>query len=49
MAHDEHRLPETSLELRSPETRPYFLWWTTNTVGEFKQFLSDSDPERRAY
>jgi hypothetical protein len=46
---DEHRLPETSAELRSPDTRPYFLWWTTHTVGEFKELLSDSDPERRAY
>jgi hypothetical protein len=30
-------------------TRPYFLWWTAETVGGFRSRLQESDPEVRAY
>jgi hypothetical protein len=29
--------------------RPYFLWWTDVTLGEFVERLEDPDPDRRAY
>ena len=42
-------LPPTSESLRDDATRPYFLWWTEATVGDLKDRLASSDPERRAY
>jgi hypothetical protein len=42
-------LPPTSPALRDPASRPYFLWWTDATVGDFRRHLRDPDPERKAY
>src|SRR5262245_6674189 len=42
-------LPPTSPSLENPSTRPYFLWWTDVTVGEFREHLRDADVDRRAY
>lgn len=42
-------LPPTSSELMLDDTRPYFLWWTEVTVGEFRQLLASSPTETRAY
>jgi hypothetical protein len=42
-------LPPTSEALRLPETKPYFLWWTDVTVGEFKEHLEKASPAQRAY
>ncbi len=42
-------LPPTSPELCEEDARPYFLWWTDVTVGEFRQLLRSSDVEERAY
>ena len=42
-------IPPTSSELRHPATRPYFLWWTNATVGDFRIHLQDPNPRRRAY
>jgi len=42
-------LPPTSSALTDPAHRPYFLWWTTATVGDLRARLSDRDPEVRAY
>jgi hypothetical protein len=46
---DELRLPPTSADLHSAEVRPYFLWWTELTVGQFEQLLEHPDLEARAY
>jgi hypothetical protein len=43
------RLPPTTAALLDDATRPYFLWWTTATVGQLKEHLASSDPEERAY
>ena len=43
------RLPPTTAALRVDSTRPYFLWWTTATVGELKEHLAATDLEERAY
>ncbi len=43
------RLPPTSEALRDDGTRPYFLWWTEETVGDLKRRLASPDPEERAY
>lgn len=43
------RLPPTTPALRVESSRPYFLWWTDATVGEFKEHLAALDPEERAY
>lgn len=43
------RLPPTSPDLLLDATRPYFLWWTDATVGDFKRHLRSEDPEQRAY
>ncbi|MGH9388373.1 MAG: hypothetical protein ACRD1Z_02085 [Vicinamibacteria bacterium] len=43
------RLPPTSASLLEDGTRPYFLWWTDSTVGEFKARLRLRDVEERAY
>lgn len=43
------RLPPTMESLRDDSTRPYFIWWTELTVGEFKRRLSQGVPEQRAY
>jgi hypothetical protein len=43
------RLPSTSPELLDDSTRPYFLWWSHTTVGEFKAHLASADAEERAY
>lgn len=42
-------LPPTDPALADADTRPYFLWWTEATVGEFRQRLASSDPTERAY
>jgi hypothetical protein len=42
-------LPPTSESLRDDRTRPYFLWWTDATVGDFRRALAEGDPESRAY
>jgi hypothetical protein len=42
-------LPPTSPELSRVETRPYFLWWTSATVGDLRAHLASVDPEERAY
>src|SRR2546430_16897361 len=42
-------LPCTSADLLLPGTRPYFLWWTDLTVGDFRQRLASSDLDVRAY
>ena len=42
-------LPPTSLSLADAAHRPYFLWWTTTTVGELRAHLADADPDVRAY
>jgi hypothetical protein len=42
-------LAPTSALLTDPTHRPYFLWWTQVTVGEFRARLEDQDPEVRAY
>lgn len=42
-------LPPTSPDLHVAETRPYFLWWTEATVGEFRALLASPDPATRAY
>ena len=43
------RLPPTSETLSDERTRPYFLWWTTTTVGDLRRLLADDDPATRAY
>jgi hypothetical protein len=42
-------LPPTTPSLRDPTARPYFLWWTDATVGDFLRYLQEPDAERRAY
>lgn len=42
-------LPPTSADLAQEGTRPYFLWWTSATVGDLRAHLADRDPEVRAY
>ncbi len=42
-------LPPTSSDLLRDETRPYFLWWTSITVGRLRDLLRSPDPEERAY
>ena len=44
-----NRLPPTTDTLLDKDSRPYFLWWTEVTVGEFKEHLQAEDPEERAY
>jgi hypothetical protein len=41
------RLPPTTESLLDDGTRPYFLWWTEATVGQLKEHLASSDPDRR--
>jgi hypothetical protein len=43
------RLPPTTESLFDETARPYFLWWTDTTVGQFKEHLRSPDPEERAY
>jgi hypothetical protein len=43
------RLPPTTTALLDDGARPYFLWWTTATVGQLKDYLGSPDPEERAY
>jgi hypothetical protein len=43
------RLPPTLESLHDEGERPYFLWWTTATVGDLKRYLRSADPEERAY
>jgi hypothetical protein len=45
----ELQLPPTSASLLDDEARPYFLWWTSATVGELKKRLRSADEEERAY
>jgi hypothetical protein len=42
-------LPPTSSSLTDDTHRPYFLWWTTATVGDLRARVADPDPEVRAY
>jgi hypothetical protein len=42
-------LPPTDPSLAEPDTRPYFLWWTDETVGGLRQRLASSAPAERAY
>jgi hypothetical protein len=42
-------LPPTSSSLLDPSHRPYFLWWTTATVGALRERLRDPDPDVQAY
>lgn len=42
-------LPPTSPSLMDDSHRPYFLWWTTASVGDLRAHLGDADPEVRAY
>ncbi|MBM3268814.1 MAG: hypothetical protein FJZ01_14330 [Candidatus Sericytochromatia bacterium] len=42
-------LPPTSPDLAFDSTRPYFLWWTEVTVGEFRRLIRDPDRATRAY
>ncbi|MBN2574489.1 MAG: hypothetical protein JXP73_07975 [Deltaproteobacteria bacterium] len=42
-------MPPTSADLGHDETRPYFLWWTSATVGDLRARLSDPDLDVRAY
>ena len=43
------RLPPTSPNLADDSHRPYFLWWTDLTVGDFRRQLRSEDAEIRAY
>jgi hypothetical protein len=43
------RLPPTTDSLLDKTSRPYFLWWTQTTVGQFERHLASADPEERAY
>jgi hypothetical protein len=43
------RLPPTTASLFDESARPYFLWWTNTTVGQFKEYLASTDREERAY
>jgi len=43
------RLPLTTESLLDDTARPYFLWWTDATVGQFKAHLASPDAEERAY
>jgi hypothetical protein len=42
-------LPPTSEALLRDETRPYFLWWTKETVGGLKKRLRSESLDERAY
>lgn len=42
-------LPPTSAALTDATHHPYFLWWTSTTVAEFRARLADPDPDVRAY
>jgi hypothetical protein len=42
-------LPPTSAALLDDTTRPYFLWWTTATVGDLRAHLASDDPSSRGY
>jgi hypothetical protein len=43
------RLPPTSLDLLKDETKPYFLWWTDATIGDFRRYLASPEARERAY
>ncbi len=43
------RLPPTTAALFDDDARPYFLWWTDETVASFKKRLRSRDLEQRAY
>jgi len=42
-------LAATSPTLAHEDARPYFLWWTDETVADLRRHLASSDPEERAY
>lgn len=42
-------LPPTSPDLARDDTRPYFLWWTDLTIGQFRDRLRSDDSDERAY
>jgi hypothetical protein len=43
------QLPPTSSDLTRPAAHPYFLWWTSVTVDEYRLLLRSPDPDERAY
>ena len=43
------RLPPTTDSLFDKSARPYFLWWTNATVGQFEAHLASPDLDKRAY
>jgi hypothetical protein len=42
-------LPPTSPSLMEDSHRPYFLWWTKESVADLRAHLDDADPEVRGY
>lgn len=42
-------LPPTDPALTKSDTRPYFLWWTDETVADLRRHLAASDPAERSY
>ena len=42
-------LPPTSPDILTDDARPYFLWWDTLTVAQFRLKLASDDPVERAY
>lgn len=42
-------LPPTSDSLVRDETRPYFLWWASATVGDLRAHLRSDRVDEKAY
>ncbi|MBM3465623.1 MAG: hypothetical protein FJX76_26330 [Armatimonadetes bacterium] len=42
-------LPATSPELTEDDKKPYFLWWSELTTGQFREILRSADTTERAY
>ena len=42
-------LAPTSTEMLRDDTRPYFLWWTNETIADLRRHLASDDPVHRAY
>ncbi len=43
------RLPPTSPHVADDQEKPYFLWWSDLTCGQFRQKLSEGTVDERAY
>jgi hypothetical protein len=43
------RLPPTSATLADDSEKPYFLWWSDLTCGQFRRKLREGTPDERAY